>query len=110
MTAIFQVVMLSASLKRSSARPSESVSSEGCQTRVSGKYSRKRGVEVSAKRSDVPDFVTALRTPGASAARLLTLLPLIGQLSLRRSDLSADEVEISGASAVTVTVSVVPPG
>src|SRR5262249_35505921 len=44
MTAIFQVVMLSASLKSRRARPCASVSSEGCQTRVSGKYSRSRGV------------------------------------------------------------------
>src|SRR5436305_11354289 len=58
----FHVVMLSASLKRSSARPCASVSSDGCQRSVSGKYSRKRGVEVSTERSDVPDFVMTLTT------------------------------------------------
>src|SRR5215212_11331896 len=45
MTDIFHVVMLSASLKRNSARPSRSVSTAGCQTRVSGNNSRSRGVE-----------------------------------------------------------------
>src|SRR5437763_1028533 len=45
MTDIFQVVMLSASLNFSCARPCLSVSRDGCQTRVSGKYSRRRGVE-----------------------------------------------------------------
>src|SRR6185295_6514746 len=41
----FQVVMLSASLNFNWARPWLSVSKAGCQTSVSGKYSRRRGVD-----------------------------------------------------------------
>src|SRR6185503_5925804 len=54
MTTIFQVVMLSASLKLICARPSLSVSIEGCQSSVSGKYSRRRGVDI----CESPDLVT----------------------------------------------------
>src|SRR5437763_926134 len=43
-TDIFQLVMLSAMANLSSARPEESVTNSGCQTSVSGKYFRNRGV------------------------------------------------------------------
>src|SRR5262249_61284222 len=45
-TDIFHVVMLSASLNFKCARPCLSVSIWGCQSSVSGKYSRKRGVAI----------------------------------------------------------------
>src|SRR5712664_2931688 len=53
-TDIFHVVMLSASLNFSCARPCLSVSSDDCHTSVSGKYSRRRGVDD----CELPDFVT----------------------------------------------------
>src|SRR5215467_10727958 len=59
MTASFQVVMLSASLKLICARPCLSVSMEGCQSNVSGKYSRSRGVD----NWRAPELPKALKFP-----------------------------------------------
>src|SRR6185369_919752 len=93
-TDIFQVVMLSASLNLSCARPCLSVSSDGCQTSVSGKYSRRRGVNDCA----LPDLVT-----------MLTPLSAEMDLTLNTSPRVALVVCTAGASAVTVTVSLAAP-
>src|SRR5258708_2368099 len=77
----FQVVMLSASLKLRCARPRASVSTDGCQSSVSGKYSRKRGVDAAAAKA----------TPGTMDAR------------------DATSVCNTGTAAVTSTVSDVYP-
>src|ERR1043165_7873114 len=85
-TASFQVVILSASLKLICARPCLSVSTEGGQTRVSGKYSRSRGVSPSR----APDFVITFTF-------LVNERPLTGSAVVVGSD-----------PAVTVTVSAPP--
>src|SRR4030095_6675113 len=94
-TDIFQVVMLSASLNFNCARPCLSVSSDGCQTSVSGKYSRRRGVND----CEPPDFVTMLTPLSDEMARPLK----------RTSPRVALVVCTAGASAVTLTVSLAVP-
>src|SRR3954447_21523414 len=58
---IFQAVILSASLNFISARPLRSVTISGRHKRVSGKYSRKRGVEIS--RTDCPSTIYVFSLP-----------------------------------------------
>src|SRR5947209_17855339 len=74
-TDIFQVVMLSAIRKLSSAWPEESVTSSGFHTRVSGKYLRTRGVNaccsactwISGPCLDAVTVELVVSTPGAWA-------------------------------------------
>src|SRR5947209_17263889 len=81
-TDIFQVVMLSAIRKLSSAWPEESVTSSGFQTRVSGKYLRTRGVNACCS------ACTWMSRPPRTTFVTLALV-----------------VSTSGAAAVTSTVS-----
>src|SRR5262249_61352595 len=66
-TDIFQVVMLSASLNFKCARPCLSVSIWGCQSSVSGKYSRKRGVAICCD-APAPGSVEPARTTSETDA------------------------------------------
>src|SRR5260370_21916099 len=94
---IFHVVMLSASLNFSCARPCLSVSSDGCHTSVSGKYSRRRGVES----CEPPDLVTTL-----------TFLSPESCLPFKGKSVTADWLTVVcrlGSEPVPVTVSVVAP-